>query len=840
MPFDILAARKEASDTEIADYLATKVNFDIKAARESGASDTGIADYLSDKMAVVKPAISTPALNLPIGMRGYAGQDAPQAETKVSLVGGKPQFGATSTAPQSERAAGTRETISNIARPLLEYGGAGAGSAVGLVTGVLGGPPGMVASGVIGGALGYAGGKAAANVLDTALGVKNEELIKRAESASPAMETARQTLNDLKYGAELEMGGQAAGSVISAVVGKVIAPLSRKLITATGQVKREIPKEIQGLVNLYKEAGIKPSPAELVHGGKTLAIIESVLGYSPLSGDVMLKKNMVKLNQLMVRRAELINKKSSDKIVEMVGNDIRKEAKNLISKYATKQSDKVEGLVNEFMGKYGALSKYQTGLKFGEIMSGDRASRAEEVKRLYDEVKGSLPNKGKDFVTLSDDITGTAKKLLVAEQAKVSSQQDKNIIRLLKDFSPEEALIPGFTPEQVAKIPALNALARPPKRITWEGLDETRSTLLEKTRSIIKTQGEITKEARIYSILSNKIDEEMGIYAKSLNTGAGAKILEARTASRTMHELYDKDILRIMNKPPEDVLKRIINNGEVTLLNQIRQATGDAGLGPLRQGFFKQTIESSMQGNTLNPIKLQKIIKSIGDETLNALATKEQINLLKGMADKSLAVNERMAGMKTIQFLETLEGTSNEKVVDAIFKTGNVSNVRLTKRLLSPERIQEITSTILEKKIFKVSGTGSYLPISSAHEFFKHEPELKTLMSPEQFLSTRNFIKLGQRMSNVEALAKNSTQTGQVFVGADALKLLLTSPLKAVKMTGVPWLIAHAYTSPLALNYITSAAKLPSNSPQAINLFIKGWSILYRENQNLTNREGYS
>ncbi|MCR4307641.1 MAG: hypothetical protein NUV80_03700, partial [Candidatus Berkelbacteria bacterium] len=251
-------------------------------------------------------------------------------------------------------------------------------------------------------------------------------------------------------------------------------------------------------------------------------------------------------------------------------------------------------------------------------------------------------------------------------------------------------------------------------------------------------------------------------------------------------------------------------------------------------------IESATNNGVLNPVKLQKILKNMGDESLNALAKPEQLSMLKNIADKSIAINTRMGKMKTISFLEALSGTSNEKIVDTIFKTGRVSNIRLAKRLLSPEKIQEITSSVLEKRIFKVSGTGSYTPISSAQEFFKHEAELKALMTPEQFAATRDFIKLGQRMSNVEALARNSSQTGQVFVGAEALKKLITSiaafsakaALGVAETTGIPWILAHVYTSPLALKYITSAAKLPPNSPEAINLFIKGWGIAFKENRN--------
>lgn len=733
---------------------------------------------------------------------------------------------------KSYLSAGTRENISNIARPVLEYGGAGLGGALGTIGGTFGGPPGMAASGLIGGAVGYAGGKAAANVLDIALDVPRKELMERVLSEHPISTTISQTLNDLKYGAELELGGQAGGLVASRVVGKVISPLSKEISAVAGQTIREIPKETQELINLYKEAGIKPSPAELVHGGKTLAIVESVLGYSPLSGDVILKRNLAKLNQLMVRRTDLINKGASEKTVEIVGNDIRKEAKNLLTRYGTRQSEKVDALVTEFMNKYGALSKYQSGIKFGEIAEETRKTMQNEVSQAYAEAKNVLPEQGKDIVILSDNITKRAEELLKIEMSKASHQRDNNIIRTLGDFVRRHKDIPGFTPEQIAKIPALRDAVNPPIKMTWEGLEQTRGTLLEKTRRIYKAEGMATNEARIYGELSEQIDNELALYAGQTNQEAKMLLDRGRSMSRTLHEYFDKDLLKIMNKPPEDILKRIINNGEVTLFRQIKTAMGEEGLIPLRQGFFKQTIEASTKDGTLNPIKLQKILSSLGDETLQSLATKEQTDMLRMIGKKGIVINTKIGRMKTIQFLETLAGVSNERVVDAIFQTGNTGNIYLAKRLLSSDRINEITSSVLERRIFKVSGAGSYTPISSAKEFFKHEAELRMLMSPDQFNATKDFIKLGQRMSNIEALARNSSQTGQVFVGANALRLFLNAPLSAVKVTGVPWILSHIYISPLALKYITSAAKLPPNSPEAINLFIKGWGIAYKENGN--------
>ena len=50
--FDLEGARSAgASDTQIANFLASKLNFDLAGAREAGASDSQITDFLATKTA---------------------------------------------------------------------------------------------------------------------------------------------------------------------------------------------------------------------------------------------------------------------------------------------------------------------------------------------------------------------------------------------------------------------------------------------------------------------------------------------------------------------------------------------------------------------------------------------------------------------------------------------------------------------------------------------------------------------------------------------------------------------------------------------------------------------
>ena len=228
-------------------------------------------------------------------------------------------------------------------------------------------------------------------------------------------------------------------------------------------------------------------------------------------------------------------------------------------------------------------------------------------------------------------------------------------------------------------------------------MKNTRSDLLEKVREIYRTMGEPTKKSGIYSALEKTIDTDMATFAKKQGGDLWNTYSSARKATREMHEIFDKDILKIMRSNPEDILNRVVNKGEVTLLKQVREAAGEDALIPLRQGFFKQTLDSSTSNGILNPTKLGNSLKKMGTETLSELATPQELTMLNRIVKSGEFFSEKQAGMKTVEFLETLSKTDASKIVDAIIKPNNTYTVKIAKKLLSPERLQEIKSAGLKR-----------------------------------------------------------------------------------------------------------------------------------------------
>lgn len=904
MPFDLASARKEGSDKEIVEYLASKTpNFDLAGARKEG-SDKEIAEYLasrSDKISVTKPE----------SFLSKAGSFVGDIAEGVALGAGD---------------------IAKVVNP--------------------------------------AAGEALGAVAYTA--VKGVERGIRQLTGNISKETAGEELanqgRDLKEGAVMMAGGGVIGKAATVVGNKILSPVYK-------QVK-------EGAVKLIDKFNYPATPADISHS-KTLGILESVLGYKPLSGDVLLKRNTEKLTRMMQVREELINKGADNQTVEQFGKNIKKEAGAILSKYTNAKDEALSSMTDDFLNKYGSLSKTEGGEQFVSAMSKDLKSRNENISSLYNQVKETLPQKGKDLVPLSNNIQSMAKELLDEELSKAPAQQNSKIIKTLQDFLPKDNNL-GLSNEILNKNPALSAELKKANSMTWDGIDKTRGQLLENRREILKaTGGKETNESRIYSKLSGALDDEMtafseilgqveptkpslyhysetkikgstlkagspheqnyfgdGVYLtekgqfpgkfeyqaempqdlkildltsdrayenfrnkiskeigipikrtgqslyddfrytaayskneaatnkaikeavaniskgydaikapyfgatptdnsfelilknKDVNIKQGVKevLAQARDASKTMHDLYDKDILNVMNKPTEDIVDRIINKGEVTLIKQVKDTLGESGLEPIRKSFFKKIIGGATgPSGIIDGKKLNKTLSSYGEDTLNQVMSPEQHTMLKKIGDKAIFINEKIAGMKTIDFLETLSGSSNENIVNTIFKPQNTELIKTSKKLLGQDKITELKSQVIEK-ILKVGGNGNYLPVSSAKEFVKYNAPIKELLSPTEYQNLADFIKLGQNANKIEQLSINASQTGQIMMGSEALHKILDSPLnRGYKTLFIPYFMSKVYTSKLAMKYLSQATQLPATSQQAIDLFSKAVMVVEQE-----------
>lgn len=635
-------------------------------------------------------------------------------------------------------------------------------------------------------------------------------------------ETALNTVENLGWGGLIEIGGQLPAKILSnsrtIIKQLTTAPFGRYLSTPEGQWK----------LQMFEQFGIKPTPADLMPNAKTLSIIESVLGYRPMSGDVMLQRATDKIDALHKVRLALIGKKAPDQTIEGLGMQIRKEAEGMLSKYAENNQLKLNTMVEDFITKLGVSGRHEAGAKFSVVMEGARKRAHDTVEEAYSNYRKYLPQNGDDVIPLTNTFD-TSTKIMKEETA--SAIPNNKVTQVVFNLGGRKApeLPEGVTPDMLKKFPqireAIDEVAQP--NITWDGLKKTRTQLLDRIREIKKAQGGHTEESRAYSMLADSIDKDMAAFAEKQGGDLWVNYQSARELSKRYHDIYDKDILKIMNSNPEDIARKIVKNGEITLLRQIQQAGGEDALIPLRQVTFREMIDQSTQNNILSANRLSSKMKALG-ETLDDLVTPEQKRVLNELVKKGEFIRNIPKGMKTVDFLETITGSSNERIVNAIFQPNNTQNIRIAKRLLSQEKMDDITSFAIEK-VLKMSGTGSYLPVTSAKEFTKYNEPLKELLSPQRYESLINFLKIGQNMEKVETLARNASQTGQVLLGSQIASSVMRKPSIGLLIStfGVPYTIAKIYTSDAAVKFFTKAIKVSPYSGEATKNFLRATQIVF-------------
>lgn len=703
-----------------------------------------------------------------------------------------------------------------LVKPTMEYGGMVA-SVPGFIFG--GGPPGAVAFGGVG----YAAGKAGYEALEKGIYGTEEP-----NAPKTPFEKVFGATKDVLKGMEMEATGQIAGPIIS----KIYSPFAEYLKTPAGKELAEI----------YAEYGIKPVPSELNPSSKTFGIFEGVLGYRPLSGDIMINRALKNMEVMNEARKELISKGADRETIEVVGNRIRNEATEIIQRYTQAKGAKLDTLVNKFTDQLGLVGKHQAGAEWSVVMDKARQVKHFEVENKYKEWESLLPGKGNDIVPHTNTMD-TIDSMIVEEKASaIPNTRVLSVFKKLGRKTPEDVGLPeGVSEVMLRKDPELAAMVQELKspEMTWVGLKKTNTQLQDRIRTIVRTHGGHTEESRAYAKLSDAINDDLEIFALSQSSDIWPAYVTAKKASKEYHDIFTKDVLKLMDSNPDKILDKIVKEGNITLFRQIQMATGEEGLVPLRQGAFKKILSASSPGDKLNVQKLQSNMKRLG-ETLNELYTPEQIKMMDTIIEKGKFLDIRKKDMKTYEFLETLVGTNNNSVKNFLIKEGNTYNINIAKKLLSTDRLKEIESLLIEDTL-KMSASGTFMPYSSTKEFTKLRENLRTLLSPEKFESLNKFLTMGNGMKRAEQLAANASQTGQVLLGSQIMGTVMRYPAKAISLLGVPYVLSRIYTSDMASKYFTRAIGLDPSSKEAISQFVTAvrYAIpnLFEQNENVRKSE---
>jgi hypothetical protein len=708
-----------------------------------------------------------------------------------------------------------------VAKPTIE------GTALG-VGAVAGGAGGNIPGAIAGAGVMYGGAKSVLEKGEEAVGLRQPQ--GRVGSVLSGMQNVAE-------GMTYQMTGELFGAGLTAAGNRVLS-------------QNMSPEGVETL-NLLRKRGVKPLPSEL-SPTKTRALFEKVLSYSPVSGDVFYKDAMGRLENSLAT-AKRLTGKAPDQTIEQVGGRIKKEATALLEKYTNKKTDEINAIVTDLLDTYGVSTRSEAGTDISKILVAAKEVKKQDAQRLYDQTSELLPKKGSDVIPLSDKSYSVMSSLLKEEMSNpVPSKRNAGVVSTLKAIlgttETKEELPENVARFMMAKDPLLRKLIEAEKRetrpeVTWTGLKKLKTALFEASDRIKRTQLKDTEASRAYDMVSHIIDTDMEAFAKQKGGNLWETYDKARQSWREMEQSFTPEVRKLMNKKPEEIVGTIVRGKDkgLSLFRQIKQAGGEEAVEPIRKALFKLQLRDATVNGTINPNKLEKIIQGVGDDMKNEVYTSDQLKMFQTIIDKGKQLVYVKGNYKTFEFLETIAGDSNSKIVDSIVKPENIQNILMAKRLLSSDRMKEIEQEVLEKHIFSKGGSGYIKPVTTASNFNKYSSVLKELMSKDTFKGLSEFVRSEARSDRLEKLALNASGTAQILIGEGIfsrymkgiLDILTLHPikgtgevLKETAQLALNKVVAKIYTSDLATQYFSDAMRLPPNSPAAISSFIRAIQVV--------------
>ncbi len=724
---------------------------------------------------------------------------------------------------------------------------------------------GMTAGGIVGAPAGPAG--VAAGVAVGYGLVKSAERLVEGEKL-----TGKGLATDLTMGTLFE----GVPPAIMKGLGRIIAPYAKKF---TSVVTDTLSKETDQYLKAVSETGYTPTAAE-IHGGgsKTISMMEGLLGYIPGSASLIYKNRLNNLEKLVNYRNKIIGENASSDIIEKVGFRIKRDAeeilKNTLGKRANATKEQIESFTNKLLTDIHAESSNsvrtsslaQATKDFFDV-SGS-APKPSEMGKATQDVMAQVKN---DRYTEAGDLLKSANKKLggyeletpvtqeladrvISEEMK-SSFPNPQILRTARAYSSKG--LPPEIQEQVNAWLANPAMAKKNEDVisalveeyggsskkTWSGLDLDVSNLLEASRKANELQGttyagsrgSLTRVGKVLSDFSRSIKEDMGNFAESVNKSAYKDFKEGKNLWRETEELFDRDTLKIMRLPPEDVVK-VVTPGEVKNIVLLKKMLGEEKFQPFENALIRNIVAFDKDG-IINLPKTKVNMNKYG-ETVNTVLSPQKKQFLDGLITNTSRIEQSYAKSKAltdslvydsngilkleptkkklltnrellsqhytpeeiaridstmsqisninlkavarnkqeaIEFLGSIVGSDNTGVVKAIVKPHNTININFAKRILGTERTQEIKQEFMKQYLMKTNEFGYYSPASASRIFNNYEVTLKKIMNPDEWHEISNLMQLNKRASMMSKVAENPSQTGQTLIGYETGRKLITS-----------------------------------------------------------------
>lgn len=724
-----------------------------------------------------------------------------------------------------------------VVKPTMEWGTATVAGAIPALPAIASmgiTAPAAVAAGVPMFGAGYALGKRVYEVLEKGLYGSEEPNL-----PEPTM---GQTIRDVRTGMLYDIAGQAIGAAAGALVGKMATPGAR-----------EIGKQLE-------KKGIEYGLADLYPNSRLTAWMERLMEYYPGSTDVAFKHQLTKLQRMNGIMNEMRGRYTTGENFAEVGRSIKGEAEKLLRDHTVRKTAQMDikrqqmvdafnknlnNFVNDLRGSLKISTKHEAGAQFSTILQGTKGKMEQLESKAWSKLDEMV---GKDIV-VDIPLQDVAQKMVDEQMAIKLGERDKGLIKRLQGYLPKEKVAVesktagGFkiSEKMLERDPTLR-IEGGAEEMTWYGMDKTKSSLLRRNREIhAATQRWDTPEQRVNEKLIEGINESMKQHAEKIGGNVWDIYRGAATQTKRIHDLFDKDILKIMQSNPEAITRKILKTGDqgVTLLRQIKAISGDEGLIPIREATFGELINVASKDNKFSGKALRGAMNRIGDETLSELLTKNQKQFLNDLANKEIAFSEQF--LKTnkkevVSFLDKVARKDDRGVVNLILQPGNDRYVYIAEKVFSPERLKELKAMSLEE-VFKRNAFGDILPLSSAKALKVGTgkgieiPMRRLFRNDGTFDELQEFLNMAMNMKRVEELAANTSRTAGTWHFMHTIGKAMAHPVATATAFASQYTIARMYFSPAARKLMIQAWKLPPTSRIAIESFSKAAMIIAEEDK---------
>ena len=419
------------------------------------------------------------------------------------------------------------------------------------------------------------------------------------------------------------------------------------------------------------------------------------------------------------------------------------------------------------------------------------------------------------------------------------------------------------------------------------------------------SKGSTTRAGRAYDMLRSSIEDDMAAYAQRADPEAFANFIEGRRQWREAKEVFDDDVLGIMKASPEDVFGKVIKPGEVEMVQRLKKILGDKNFKPFQEMFsrkimafddgvfnvaktkanitrYGETVEevlgadgkkellsavskgSKVEADYARTQALKDLISVDSKGTINVEATRkklltnrdkisehfseDQINDIEHMIATTGNINLKAIArnkQEALEFLTKISRKKNdEEIVKAIVRPHNTVNIEYMKRLLGPERTEEVATEFLKQYVMKINKQGYFEPGTAASIFTNYDKTMKALLGPERYGETAKLMELNKRAAMLDQLASNPSKTAQSLIAFETGKELLRSTayfifagaggyyasrqghtgagmIYALSLATLPYGLAKLYLTPQGRQFLSIGWKIPASSQAGMELITK-------------------